>query len=283
MPRALPPRVLAADNRIRCLVGEHRQLRIEQRHVDRRPLAGLVAPVKRREDRICRIHPGEQIGDRNPDAHRPAARFPIGQPGQAHQPAHRLDDIIIARPRRIRPVLPETGDRRIDQSRIGGAKARRVEPELLQSPDAEILYQNIGIARHSTHQRRTLRRRKIHRHRPLPAVRRQIVSCDLLIAILMPRRPPMPRIVPRPGLLDLDHLGAKIGQRLSRPRPGEHPRKVEHADPGERLHARFRHGILPLFASAKIATAALCPGAPVTPPPGCAPDPHRYRPGSGIR
>ena len=31
------------------------------------------------------------------------------------------------------------------------------------------------------------------------------------------------------------------------------------------------------------ALAALCPGAPVTPPPGCAPEPHRYRPGTGIR
>src|SRR6266536_1700783 len=29
--------------------------------------------------------------------------------------------------------------------------------------------------------------------------------------------------------------------------------------------------------------AALWPGMPVTPPPGCAPEPHRYRPASGVR
>jgi hypothetical protein len=29
--------------------------------------------------------------------------------------------------------------------------------------------------------------------------------------------------------------------------------------------------------------AQLCPGAPVTPPPGCAPEPHRYRPLTGVR
>src|SRR5208282_1472165 len=29
--------------------------------------------------------------------------------------------------------------------------------------------------------------------------------------------------------------------------------------------------------------AALCPGAPVTPPPGCAPAPHKYNPAIGDR
>src|SRR5258706_11623444 len=35
--------------------------------------------------------------------------------------------------------------------------------------------------------------------------------------------------------------------------------------------------------SLRISRAALYPGAPMTPPPGCAPDPHRYRPGTGVR
>ena len=48
---ALPRRVLARDQRIRRLVGQHRQLRVEQGHVDVRALAGLLAPVERGEDR----------------------------------------------------------------------------------------------------------------------------------------------------------------------------------------------------------------------------------------
>jgi hypothetical protein len=35
--------------------------------------------------------------------------------------------------------------------------------------------------------------------------------------------------------------------------------------------------------SARIACAALCPLAPVTPPPGCVPEPHMYNPASGAR
>ncbi len=37
------------------------------------------------------------------------------------------------------------------------------------------------------------------------------------------------------------------------------------------------------FASASTSRAAFRPGTPVTPPPGCAPDPARYRPSTGIR
>ena len=37
------------------------------------------------------------------------------------------------------------------------------------------------------------------------------------------------------------------------------------------------------FPSFNISRAALYPGAPITPPPGCAPDPHKYRPRTGVR
>src|SRR5437016_4030217 len=40
---------------------------------------------------------------------------------------------------------------------------------------------------------------------------------------------------------------------------------------------------LPFFQSRNTWCAALCPGAPVTPPPGCAPAPHKYSPAIGVR
>src|SRR5579863_4083367 len=39
----------------------------------------------------------------------------------------------------------------------------------------------------------------------------------------------------------------------------------------------------PRRKSVRISRAALCPGAPLTPPPGWVPAPHMYRPGSGPR
>ena len=151
---ALPWRVLARNQRVRRLVGEHRQLGVEQRHVDVRALASLLAPVKRGEDRDRGVHAGEQIGDRDPGAHRPAARLAVGQAGDAHQPAHALDDVIIAGAVGIGPVLAEAGDRREDQPRIGRAQRLGVEPELVQPPDLEILDHDVGFVGQLAHQRR---------------------------------------------------------------------------------------------------------------------------------
>src|SRR5882724_3662850 len=47
-----------------------------------------------------------------------------------------------------------------------------------------------------------------------------------------------------------------------------------------RPHACFKR---PRRKSAMISRAALWPGAPVTPPPGCVPDPHMYSPFRGPR
>src|SRR3989449_3073121 len=43
-------------------------------------------------------------------------------------------------------------------------------------------------------------------------------------------------------------------------------------------HADRRRG-----QSSRTAIAALWPAAPITPPPGCAPAPHRYKPRTGVR
>ena len=54
-------------------VGEHRDLGVEQRHVDRLAFAGAVAVAQRRQDRGGRVHAGEQVGDRDADLLRAAA------------------------------------------------------------------------------------------------------------------------------------------------------------------------------------------------------------------
>src|SRR5205085_11080704 len=87
------------------------------------------------------------------------------------------------------------------------------------------------------------------------------------------------RIVAAPRPFDLDHFGTEVGEQLRAPRPGEHAAQVEDLDPVERLQwRRFQKR-----RSCRTARAALCPGAPVTPPPGCAPEPHRYSPAIGVR
>ena len=59
-------------------VGEHRDLGVEQRHVDRLALAGAVAVAQRGEDRGHGVHAGEEIGDRDADLLRAAAGRVVG-------------------------------------------------------------------------------------------------------------------------------------------------------------------------------------------------------------
>ena len=43
----------------------------------------------------------------------------------------------------------------------------------------------------------------------------------------------MARVVALARALDLDHVGAEVGEQLARPRPGEDAGKVENANAGE--------------------------------------------------
>ena len=53
---------------------------------------------------------------------------------------------------------------------------------------------------------------------------------------------PQPRVSsPAPGPLDLDHLGAEIGQRLAGPGAGQDAREFEHANARERALLRTGH------------------------------------------
>ena len=269
----LPHRVLARHHRVGRLVRQHRQLRVEQAHVDMRALARPLPLDQRGLDRVGRIEPREEVRDRHADPQGAAVRFLVGQPRQAHHPAHRLDDVVVPRPRRVRPVLPETRDRTIDQPRVARAQARRVEPMLLQPADAVIFDHHVRLARHPPQDCRSLGLREVERHAPLPPVGGKEIGRDPFLARLVPRRPPVARVVPGAGLFHLGHFRAEVGEQLRAPRPRQNAAQVEHANPLKRsmAHAAFLH----LRRSAHTACAALWPGAPVTPPPGCAPEPHR--------
>ena len=95
------PRRDAARQVAGAEVGEHRHLRVEQRHVDRLALAGAIAMAQRGEDRGHGVHAGEEIGDRDADLLRPAAGSVVGdlrarRAGHAHQPAHSLHRVVVA-------------------------------------------------------------------------------------------------------------------------------------------------------------------------------------------
>src|SRR2546422_3574733 len=65
--------------------------------------AARVALHERGEDPDHTVHPGARVADGRPDVGRRA----VGEPGDAHGPAHRLRDRLVALVVAIRPVRPQ--------------------------------------------------------------------------------------------------------------------------------------------------------------------------------
>ena len=70
-------RRIAGHQIVEVLVGEHRDLGIEQRHVDVLALAGRFGVAQRRLDGDDRIEAGEDVGDGDADLLRLAAGSPV--------------------------------------------------------------------------------------------------------------------------------------------------------------------------------------------------------------
>ena len=230
---AHPPRHDPADQIARGLVGHHRDLRIEQRNVDLLALAGAFGMAQRGKDRDGGVHARGEVGHRHPDLERRT----IGLAGHAHQPAHPLGEEIVAAARCIGAVLPETGDRAIDDPRVDRPDRGIIQPVFGQPANLEILHQHIGPRGQPPDQFGPLRRCQIDRRAALVAVGAKIIGALARIVRsvgkLEERRTPAAGIVAAAGLLDLEHVGAEIGEDLGRPRTGQDPRKVQHLDPFE--------------------------------------------------
>ena len=77
-----------------------------------------LPPEKRGEDRSCGVHAREQVDYGDPNAHWPSARLVVGKAGDAHKPAHALDDEVVAGAVRVGSVLAEASYRGDDQPRV---------------------------------------------------------------------------------------------------------------------------------------------------------------------
>ena len=66
--------------------------------------------------------------------HADLLRRAVGLAGQVHDPAHALDDEVVAGARRVGAVLAEAGDRAIDQPRVERLEARRNRARICASP-----------------------------------------------------------------------------------------------------------------------------------------------------
>jgi hypothetical protein len=118
----------------------------------------------------------------------------------------------------------------VDQARVEGVQLVPAEPQLLDSAGRHVLDEDVRLLRHFLDEREAARRLQVHRHRLLVGV----VDHEIIGV--------------RPGfragaedaarlaafrVLDLDHLGAELGQDLGAGGAGLELRQIEHADAGE--------------------------------------------------
>src|SRR5439155_1293987 len=244
------------------LVREQRDLRVEEREIELLPDTALLAVRKRGADRDRGVHPGDDVGDGNAGALRPAARRIVGLAGDAHHPAHALDHEVVAGALAVRAGLAEARDRAVDEARIdllqvfvGKAVAREVA-ELV------VLDEHVRDLRELARELLPLGLGDVERDRFLAAVGRGVVGRVLAVApvpVLHPGRTESARVVARARTLDLDHVGAEIGEVLPRPGAGEHARKIEYADVREPvwLEAPRTEKFLGIYTEAKSAKGAI--------------------------
>ena len=257
-------RDFAGDQIIERLERQRADGGIDQRSIDVAALAGLLAPRQRRQNADRRIDAGEDVGSRHADPHRRA----VGVAGHAHDAADALRHEIVAGARRRRPGLAEAGHRAIDQSRIVSRQARVIEAELLQAADLEILDQHVGARHQFLDDALALGRGEIGLDRALAAIGAMKIGGAEMTAVgrLDEGRTPGARVVAGAGALDLDDVGAEIGEQLARPRTCQNPGQLQHAQTSQwtrhetlpTLRGHAPHGVL------SGAVARICPGGEVS-------------------
>ena len=202
---------------------EQEYLRRQERGLDILALAGFLALEQRGHYSECREQSRSHVGDRRPRAHRPLSR----QAGDRHQPTHALRDLVEARPRLVGPGLAIGRDRGIDDARIDGFQVRIIDPQPPLHVGAKILDHHIGLPREPQQGRAARLAFQVERDAALVAVQVLEVGTVAGAADRVAAFQPFRR-------LDLDHVGAPIGELARASRARAHPRQVEHRQLAER-------------------------------------------------
>ena len=196
----------------------------------RPPRRARAAPARMPIDRV---QAGHDVADGDADLGRLAA-VGVGVTGDRHQPADRLDDEVVARAGRAAgPVRAVAADREVDEPRVEGPRARRRRTRAARAPPGRRFSTRTSAPARS--RRRTSAPSgvlQVEADRALVAVDRQEVGRGPRAGrrVADPRRTPAARRV-AVGRLDLDDVGAEVGQEHRRVGAGEDRREVDDPQP----------------------------------------------------
>jgi hypothetical protein len=219
---------LAAHQVAGRLEVEHEDLRLQERGLHPLALARAGPLLQRDQDAERAEEAGGEVGQRNSDAHRPLA----GQAGDRHEAAHALGDLVEARPRAVGAVLAEAGDAGVDDPGIDRPEIGIGDAEAVLHVGAEVLDDDVGPGDQALEERDAGGRLQIQGQRALVAVEVHEVGAVARAAHRL-------AFLQRLRHLDLDDVGAPVGELADRGRARPDPREVEHDEARER-HRRGR-------------------------------------------
>src|SRR5215472_5914381 len=190
--------------------------------MDPLPLPARLALDQGHQDPLGEQQPGAEIVDRDADSHRPLTR----QPGDRHQTAHALGDLVDSRPLGVGPTLAKPGDAAIDDARVDRLDRLVIDAEPVFDLRAEILDDDVSLFRQLEEDRFALLRLQVQGQAALVAM--QVLEIEAIAAGAGDIASRLTR------WLDLDHIGAPIGELTNRRRTGTGMTQIEDGKAGER-------------------------------------------------
>ena len=232
-------RHVLGDGPARGLEVAHRDHGLQQRRRNPLALPRDLALQQRRQDADGAVQARAHIGHGNAGAHRAAARHA----GDPHDAAHALGDLVEARALGIGPVLAEARDRAQDDARVHLLQALVVDAETELHVGAVVLDHHVGLLDQLHEDGEAVRLLEVERDRALVAM--QVLEVGPMA------RPAHVHVTGAGRHLDLDAVGAPVGEVAHRGRAGTHPRQVEHGEAGKRScghgsHSRVGRWALPV-------------------------------------
>ena len=197
--------------------------RLNHRRFNERPLARRVTPKQRLQDAGIHVDTAHDVDRRAAGPRRWTARFP----GNAHQPAGRLDGMIHGKLVPVGAGEAVTGGGGIYQPRIDFPHHRPAQSQPVHSARREIFQQDVGLLRHFLQDFLAAQRLQVDRHAFLVGIEHG--ECHRRLFAL----PAYPVAVMR---LHLDHLRAGHGHQERRVRTLVNLRQVQDPDTVQRLH-----------------------------------------------
>ena len=233
-------RDLAFGQPARRLEIKHEDLRLQERSVEPLPLAGFFPLNECHQHAERAEYAGSQVGDRDADAHRSAARLT----GNRHESAHPLGDLIEAGAVDIGSILSEAGNAGQDDLRVDLGELGIVDTEPLLDVGTEVLDDHIGPLDQFAEDGQAFRILQVQGQAAL-------VALQVLKVRRVAGRPESAVGLHAFGRLDLDDVGAPIAQLPRRRWPGTHTGDVQDLDMGESGGGRnMGHLIYPLKSAA---------------------------------